>query len=158
LEGDDIPGEPRDLQWADPPRDSVDACRRRVKVLEYRADIAKLPACFEFLGRAAYESRDPQRLLDSALALVAAAQRAGDVAAQHEGLRRRAIAMQLLGDIWQSIDVMQSLLTSEPPVDRIMKPALHRDLGTAFSRLGDRDGMRTAFDAMHALHLADDDA
>ena len=119
LDGDDGPREPRDLRWAGPPRDSVDACRRRVKALEYRADIAALPACFEFLGRAAYESRDAQRLLDSAVALIAAAQRAGHAAARQEGLRRQAIAAQILGDVWQSIDAMQSLLAAEPPVDPV---------------------------------------
>jgi tetratricopeptide (TPR) repeat protein len=44
LDGDDGPREPRNLRWAGPPRDSVDACRRRVKPLEYRADLAALPA------------------------------------------------------------------------------------------------------------------
>ena len=107
-----------------PARDSVDACRRRVKALEYRADIAELPACFEFLGRAAYESRDMQRLLDSAVALIAAAQRSGDAAARQEGLRRQAIAAQLLGDVWQSIDAMQSLLAAEPRVDPAVQAAL----------------------------------
>jgi hypothetical protein len=158
LEGDDGSREPRDLRWGGPPRDSVDACRRRVKALEYRADIVALPPCFEFLGRAAYESRDPQRLLDSAVALIAAAQRAEQAAARQEGLRRQAIAAQMLGDIWQSIDAIQSLLAAERPVDPVLQAALHRDLGTAFSRLGDRDGMRRAFDAMYALHLAGDDA
>jgi hypothetical protein len=50
------------------------------------------------------------------------------------------------------------LLAAERPVDPVLQAALHRDLGTAFSRLGDRDGMRRAFDAMYALHLAGDDA
>ena len=31
LEGDDGSREPRDLRWGGPPRDSVDACRRRRK-------------------------------------------------------------------------------------------------------------------------------
>ena len=65
---------------------------------------------------------------------------------------------QILGDIWQSIDAIQSLLAAEPPVDPVLQAGLRRDLGTAFSRLGDRDGMRRAFDDMHALHLAGDDA
>ena len=127
LDGEDGAREPRDLLWAGPPRDSVDACRRSVKALEYRADIAALPACFEFLGQAAYESHDAQRLLDSAVALIAAAQRAGHVAARQEGLRRQAIAAQILGDIWQSIDAMQSLLAAEPPVDPVLQAGLHRD-------------------------------
>jgi hypothetical protein len=127
-------------------------------MLEYYDGAAVLPGCFEFLGRAAYASRDAARLLDSAVALIAAAKRAGHASARQEGLRRQAIAAQILGDVWKSIDAMQSLLTEVPPVDAVLQAALHRDLGTAFSRLSDRASMRKAFDAMHAVHTADDDA
>jgi tetratricopeptide (TPR) repeat protein len=152
LQTNAIPSEPAFLQFVGPPHDSEDALRRRITVLEFSQELRQLPECFEAIGRLKYDARHPWRLLDSAVALVAACERTGDHALRLEGLHRKSIASQILGDIWTSIEALEGILRAQPPAPPTLQAVVDRDLGTSFSRIGKRRETERQFRAAVALH------
>jgi hypothetical protein len=152
LETGAIPSEPDFLDFKATAGDLEQAWRRRIMEFEYYQQLAKLPKCFDNLGRFKYDERNAWRLLDSAVGLIAACERIGDHNLRLEGLHRKSIGSQNLGDIWTSIEALESILQAQPPADSSLEALVHRDLGTGLSRLRNREEMQSHFRAAIAGH------